>query len=560
MGSLRIEIANPDARFEKTADGVLWFCATAGGRRPVDDMSVERAWTQAVDDLDDGVVIGVAMNDGTVTDVRGFRAPASSYDLFFVLTDGGGLFLTDQFAHALAVVPPERRHVSPESLADHLLFRTVPGAQTYVRPVQRLAHGEELVWRPGASRVSRRVRRKLTGGHALTGHDALEAVDATLHEAIRPLASLDGIENMLSGGVDSTLVHTYLGRSVPSVSAALTSEEFRFEVDYARRASACLGNRHRFIRFEETAYLAELERCVDGMGLPPHHLQTVLLDAVFRSGGTRFVTAQLADALFGLDVDVAVDRIWRMRWLWRFIAGDARVVRAVNATRVRKAATLLTVGEELARSTDDPRGLALRFGMHTEMDLVAEILGADVVAQRLQARLEYVEGRLEEDVRQRGSASGHLHVGHWIQFFCDETVNLWRQAAHARGRVLHCPFTSQRLCETVLRIASPERYVRHGRAKHLLKDLLARRLPGYPVDQRKGSSGLPFARFWLTGPLRGVTERYPMPDFLDPRLQRRIVNEPGWLAWNLFTFALWEQRVLRRGGAPSPRAIHVFDA
>jgi asparagine synthase (glutamine-hydrolysing) len=558
MGSLRVEIANPDARLEKAADGVLWFCAS-DPRRPVDDSSVERAWTKAADELDDGLLIAVTLEDGTPREVRAFRSPASSYDIFFVLTDGGGLLLTDQFTHALAVVPPERRSVSRESLADHLLFRTVPGAHTYVHPVQRLGHGEEMVWHPGDSRVSRRVRRKLSGGDALSPRDALEAVDCMLHEVIRPLASLDAVENMLSGGVDSTLVHTYLGRSAPSVSAALTSDEFKFEVDYALRASALLGNRHRLVQLEEAAYLAELERCVDGMGLPPHHLQTVLLDAVFRSGGTRFITAQFADALFGLDVDVAVDRIWRMRWLWRLPARDARLVCAVSAARVRKASTLLRVGQELARPTDDPRGLALSFGMHTDVDMAVEILGADLVEQRLQARLEYVQARLDGDLRQRGSATSHLHAGHWVQFFCDETVSLWRQAAHARGRALHCPFTSRRLCETVLRIPSPDRYVRHGRTKHLLKDLLVRRLPAYPVDQRKGSSGLPFARFWLTGPLHRATERYPLPEFLEPSLQRRLVNEPGWLTWNLFTFALWEQRVLRQAAVPPP-AIHVFDA
>jgi hypothetical protein len=97
-----------------------------------------------------------------------------------------------------------------------------------------------------------------------------------------------------------------------------------------------------------------------------------------------------------------------------------------------------------------------------------------------------------------------------------------------------------------------------GRVKHLLKDLLTRRLPGYPVDQPKGSSGLPFVRFWSEGPLKDAAKRYPLPDFVDPGLRKRLVEQPGWLARNAFTLALWEARVLRHGGTPPP-AARVFE-
>jgi hypothetical protein len=210
MGYLRIHIANPDARMKKVADGFLWFSAAHSGSRPMDDLSLERAWSPAVNDLDDGTLIGVMMDGGRPSEVRAFRAAASNHDLFFVRTDGGGIFLTDQFVCALAVVPAGRREVSRESLADHLLFRTVPGARTYVTAVARVGHGEELVWRPGPREVFRRVRRKLGGGDPLPVEQSLEALDSVLADVIRPLVSLDGIENMLSGGVDSTLVHTYL--------------------------------------------------------------------------------------------------------------------------------------------------------------------------------------------------------------------------------------------------------------------------------------------------------------------------------------------------------------
>src|SRR5262249_24521739 len=142
-------------------------------------------------------------------------------------------------------------------------------------------------------------------------------------------------------GVDSTLLHTYLGASVPSVSAALTSREFQFEIDYAATASGLLGTQHRFARFEEHAYLAELERCVEGMCMPPHHLQTVLVDAVFRSPGARFITGQFADSLFGMDVAATASRIWRLRRLWWQVARTPFAARTAAASGLSRLQTLV---------------------------------------------------------------------------------------------------------------------------------------------------------------------------------------------------------------------------
>lgn len=563
MACLTIAVTNPDARLDHAIDGFMWISASHVAGRPADDLSqglsLEQAWSLAVDDLDDGILIGVWKQAGKPVEVRAFRAATSGYDLFFVRTNDG-LLLTDQFASALATVPPGRRQVSLESLADHLLFRTVPGARTYVRSVERLGHGEEIVWRPGSREVFRRIRRKLAGDDSLRVGEALEVLDSVLGAVITPLARLRDIENMLSGGIDSTLVHTYLGSSIPSVSAALTSPEFRFEVDYALEASRILDTGHRLVPLDEEDYLTELERTVAAMGLPPHHLQTVLFDAVFRSAGQRFITAQFADALLGIEVDAAVNRIWSLRWIWWPVTQSPWMSRLATVTGLQKLDTLLSVGARLARPTDDPDGFALRFAQHTDMELATQILGADLVRQRLEARLAYIEERLEGNVRCPGSARSHLHVGHYIHFFCDDAVSLWRQAAQARGKALYAPFNSRRLSEAVLRIPSPDRYVRNGRVKHLLKDLLARRLPGYRVDKRKGSSGLPFARFWTQGPLKNAAERYARPDFLEPQLWRRIIREPGWLAWNVFTLALWEQLVLRVATNPPPAGVRRFES
>src|SRR5262245_53875559 len=124
MRSLRVEIANPDVRIEKAANGLLVSCSSRVRPAAITDLSVATAWQRAVDDLDDGALIGVTMEGEALVEVRAFRAPASSYDVFFVWTESGALLLTDQFGCALAAIPRGRRELPPDSLADHLLFRT----------------------------------------------------------------------------------------------------------------------------------------------------------------------------------------------------------------------------------------------------------------------------------------------------------------------------------------------------------------------------------------------------------------------------------------------------
>ena len=82
-------------------------------------------------------------------------------------------------------------------------------------------------------------------------------------------------------------------------------------------------------------------------------------------------------------------------------------------------------------------------------------------------------------------------------------------------------------------------------AKYLLKRLLARRLPSYPTGRKKGSGALPLERYFDDGPLADVFDRYEPPSVVPEEMLSDHVDSFGPVTWNLITYAVWRDRVLR---------------
>ncbi len=492
----------------------------------------------------DGVRIQVRTDDeGRAVHLAATRSVSTGDELFYLVRPDGDLVLTDHFRCALSRLPPEHRVVPEASVADHLLFRTTPGTNTYVRGIERLAHGERLEWTAQEGFRTSRVDALRPRTLRERSEEQLDAVEGALEDALRVPEPSGGLVNMLSGGIDSTLIHTFLGPDVPSTSVAIDSGEFSLEVRYAREASRLLGTRHELLRLEESRYLEHLEGSIETLGIPPHHLQTVLLDRAFQGPYRGYVTGQLADALFGLESSLLGWRAWSLRALLRapLVARAASLAGSAMRARVSR---LAAAERRVARAPADPLGYAMEFAIYSDLPLARRMVGERLVEERLQARLEYVRSCVELPTESPDALSAHLELGHWLDFYCDDTVSLWRQLAHGRGKFLIAPFTNPEVARAALEVAVRDRYVRRGTAKHLLKSLLKRRLPAYPVHQPKGGSGLPFVRYAQEGPLREVFRRYAIPDFAGLEDARALLSTPSWITWNAMTYAIWSSRVL----------------
>jgi hypothetical protein len=541
MSSLKVVLTHPHAAVSRSGEG------------PADANRQSRARLERPDNASLLHVTDVATEQVRFTAERGLT---SSDEIYYSLRPDGRLLVSDSFRAMLAEIPVAERSVPEASIADHLLFRTTPGTQTYLEGVHRLGHGDRLEWDSRSGELNIRRGGRLAALPALDAEAALRQLDGALEAALGEVERDGGWCNLLSGGIDSTLIHSYLGAAVPSASAAIDSPEFAPEVDYARAASALLGTRHTLAPAREADYLTDLEGCIEALGLPPHHLQTVLLDHAIRTAGQpALITGQLADALFGLGSSLLAHRAWKVRHLLR-VPGSTRVASALGPAWKNRIGRWQETNAKLALPPEHPDSFAMGFAVFCDVAATAELLGEELVRERLEARLQYVLDRVELS-HAAAPPARQLELGHWIDFYCDDTVSIWRQLAHARGKRLLAPFTAGAVARAAQASAVATRYIHHGEVKPVLKKLLSRRLPVYPVYQQKGGSGLPVERYFTGGPLRSVLSDYPMPDFLDERTRMRLRSGalPGasiWLAWNAAVFSIWQERVLRHHESISP--------
>ncbi|MDQ3122193.1 MAG: asparagine synthase (glutamine-hydrolyzing), partial [Actinomycetota bacterium] len=120
------------------------------------------------------------------------------------LPDGSLAFASE--LKALLLLPGLRRELSPQALDAFLALQYVPGVETGVAEIRRLAPGHVLVWENGQIRTQRYWELE-PEPRPLSDEEWLELVRQTVRGAVRRrLVSDVPLGALLSGGIDSTIV------------------------------------------------------------------------------------------------------------------------------------------------------------------------------------------------------------------------------------------------------------------------------------------------------------------------------------------------------------------
>ncbi|GGN98135.1 asparagine synthase-related protein [Haloarcula pellucida] len=555
--ALHVVWASPTANRVVTQDGT-WILA---GTRP--NRLAEQIETGAdVDDIVEGFDAddAVAVRIGDDGRLDAYRSVTATRNVYVADVPDGPVVVADCFRNALAELPVEDRTVSQRAVADHLLFRNPIEPETYVEAIRGLEHGCHLTYDPATGDRQTRLVDRLDPD----GETAVDTAPSRIHDVLTTV--LDEtlpdrrVRNMLSGGVDSTLLHTYLG-DAPALVMATDSPEFASEVDAADRAVAMLDvptDRHDVA---ESAFLSHLEASVDALGFPSHYNQTVLTDAVFRAAESGvYVNGEGADALFGLPAVKGARVADRLAPLFA-APGLTTLWRRGVASVLPRATHLPDIASWLDRPITDPSAFAQRLPFYTDPEVVAQCTDEATVESRFRRQTEYVQRRVERS--SGGRFVDHAELGHLLSAFRHNAAEQWRQLGYVHGHELVAPFKTRRLTACALSVPPARRYV-GGRGsftpKHLLKSLLKRRLPAYPVRQPKGAGSLPVERYFEDGPLTNVFERYDPPEFVPAAMYEDHVEQFGPVTWNLITFAIWRDRVLQNPDLSRVEGTTVVEA
>ena len=467
----------------------------------------EAARSLAPCEIDGALVIVDRDAGGNVAELAAYRGPASGVEIFLAKAENG-LFLSDSFREAAAFLPPGERVPSGEAFLDFLLFQHAFGPRSPVLGIRRLGHGELLEAEgPGDASVSLLFRLEVPEPPAGFG-ESLDEIERLLAGFLERVPG--GTANLFSGGVDSTLLQVLLGTGHPAVTAVPDSPEFAFETVAARRSASLCGGVLEEIPVEEGRYREILRAETAAGGMPLPLLQIPVLAAAMDFAAPGFTAGFAADSLFSLP------------------RGKRQAVRGGENPELFQPET---------------------FSVSSEKGLLEDLFGKEAVVARIRERDEYVLSRVE--CPQRLSP---LNRGCLASFFCS-SAPVYRQLALARNKSLYNSYAARPLVEKALSLPVPGRLFRDGTFKPVLKGILSRHLPPFPVDEEKGGTGLPRTRFCRQGPLRGYFGENPLPVFPDPGRAGPIL-EPDWdssmTAFRCIAWSMWEETLkgAGRGGAP----------
>jgi len=440
----------------------------------------------------------------------------------------------------------------------HFLFRSTPGTFTYFRGVERLLPGTFFQWRDGALRL-RQVQdlRFSDDGFAFSNHglQAREALYRALHAVVGDYTAQiedDGkqVANLLSGGVDSSLVQSLINETSPcaprcSFSFSPQAQSFAFEVGYAKQASQFFDTLHTFVEFSPEAYAQLLTEAIEILGQPPVLATEPSILSIARFVDEKdspirfFFSGQAADTLFGLTVG------WKLKALHYLskipAASGALGLAGALLKPFAEPSRLLLKSAEILACGDNPDAFVApenAIVVYADWELMARCFGERALRDALAYRRELASSFLETE--------HYLEKAFVIELLTDAyEIALQRQQLFlAYHREQLYPF----LDEDILRISfafHPDvRYLRGFRPKYLLKKLLYDKTNYPEVWRTKGYSV--FEEDWYawmqSGPLRPLIDAIDLPAFLSRADFDKLIAHPNYFLWELLILDLFKKQ------------------
>lgn len=477
-----------------------------------------------------------------------------------------GLVFASELA-ALWRLDPSRRALDAQGLDAWLTLRFSPSPSTLCAGVRKLPPAHWLEVKAGGEPVERRYWSPL--GHVRPAGELLDRLDAVLATAAkRRLVSDVPVCLFLSGGLDSSLVASYLGAAGQGLTAYSVGYEdlpAYNEFPYARKVADSLSLDYREVVLPSATALETLQDdslvlddpVSDWVWVPLHELSR-------RAHGDGFKVVLMGEGsdevFFGYDVMLKglrqLERWTRPGWRALAKAGSAALGPVFRRSRRghsrydlwRRAAA----GEPvyLGSSVGFPRSQRHHVAGPRLREAVLDDAGTGFVS-RLYA--EYASAAADPK-----DLSGLVS---YVEFNSKMTEVLLQRVDRVTMRhslEARAPFLDHELVELAFSIPEAEK-IPGRRLKGLLKELARRSLPPDVVDRRKMGFSFPFKE-WLRGPLAPAVEgcfsgsRLFSDGWVDGGFARRLLaqHRRGRVdhaprVWALYSLARWYDRWIAGG-------------
>jgi asparagine synthase (glutamine-hydrolysing) len=456
-----------------------------------------------------------------------------------------------------------RRDVDLESLDHYLSFLYTPRDASILRGIRKLPPGHMLLWRDGTATIRQYWQQPADEHFAGTEAEAVAQLTTVLRDAVRShLVSDVPLGAFLSGGIDSSLVVGLMsmtsGARVKTFSIGFDEPAYD-ELPHARRVAAHFGTDHHefVVRPDGAAILDEMVRHFDEPFADSSAIPTWYVSQMARRHVTVVLSGDGGDELFG-----GYDRYLPHPRVVQFDRYSPRALRRVAAMAAANLPRGARGRNFLRHVSRDRYGRYIDSIRYFSTDDKAALLSADV-----RRRIGPVDA--EAKLAQHFARYRHLPwVSQMMHFDADTympedvlvKVDRMSMAHSIESRV---PLLDHHVIDFAASL--PARFkVKHGRRKHILKEVAAAILPKEVVERRKQGFGVPLDA-WFRGDMREVfadtllSARALSRGYFQAPFVRRLVDEHlsgrrdhALRLWQLVMFERWHVHYVDRTSSAVP--------
>lgn len=468
---------------------------------------------------------------------------------------------------ALTCLPSVSRALDSQSLAAYFSLGFVPGERSIFAEIRKIPPGHRGLWRDGRLTVERYwnpidalSRPTRTGA---SDEQLLDELDGLLGRAVRQrLISDVPLGAWLSGGVDSTLVVAEMcaagGRTARTFTIGFDDERLN-EAEHARALAKHLGTQHEEFRITAAEMVAAVpeaaavydEPFADEAGIP-----TYVLSKMTRRHVTVALCGDGGDEGF-----MGYSHYRRGRMLAWIDALPRPLRRAISAVGLGLG------GGPLRRrlhsfAYEDWADLYVKMTSTLRQDALGRVIDVPFL----------LDGTIYRDVaRQLGRREPEtmLALFDTMTTLPDKFLVKVDRASMRAPIEVRAPFLDHHLVEWALALPRSAK-LRNGTTKHLLRELLYRKVPRALVDRPKQGFCPPMDR-WLRVELADwvrdvlAPERLRATGVLNEGVVSRIVQahqsgtaDVGAALWTLICFMVWYDHAGRAAPArPTTNAVQA---
>jgi asparagine synthase (glutamine-hydrolysing) len=426
--------------------------------------------------------------------------------LYYSLSDKAIVFASE--IKAILADPAINRELAPEIVDRFLTFLYVPGENTLLQGIHKLAPGHYLLARNGKAEIRQYWDlRFLKPSESLSLKDAEEELLSLLSEVVELHMIADvPVGVLLSGGVDSTAVLSFaaerMDKEISSYTVGFADPSFADERPYARLAAETYGSLHRDMTISAGDFAECLPRYVWHMEEPvcePPAIAMYYVSKLARKYVKVLLSGEGGDEAFaGYNNYRSIIWLERLKQIWPAFNGTAsRGLSQLNSwwhsARVAKYAPLMnaTFPDYYYSRTSTPY-------LYSGNGL-GELYSTDFLNSIDKEYTVEPVRRLFSKVKDEGVLDQMLYIDTktWLP---DDLLIKADKMTMANSLELRVPLLDHRLLEFAASL--PPHYKLKGFAlKHIWKKALSKRLPDTILKRRKAGFPVPYES-WLRNDFR----------------------------------------------------------